>query len=356
MRAKSLVSGHLLRQRRPQLIGLLLLALVLQVSAGVGMSYVAGFSQVHTVLTHWSAPWLAVMVGAIVVSFIGYFWAYRGIYRVEQGPRLRRGQMIAVVAGGFGGFLAHGGSALDDYALRAAGTDKRDAKNRVSALAGMEHGVLGVIGTVAGIVVLAEGRAAPPADFSLPWAAIPIPGFALAFWLAERYRDRFHERPGLSGKVGVFLDSIHLNRLLFLRPRRHGPAVLGMMGYWLTDAFAMWAALEAFGYTMNAAALFIGYATGMVFTRRTGPLGGAGVLEVVLPVTIWVSGAPLPVAVVSVFVYRIVTLWLPMPFGLASLGTLREMGKPGTPGAEQPASSTEPALTHHRTDQVSSKN
>jgi uncharacterized membrane protein YbhN (UPF0104 family) len=338
-----------LAQRRSRLSALLLLAAVVEVAAAVGMAYVAGFSEVRAVLGRWSAPWLAVVVGAIVISFVGYYWAYRGIYRVEQGPRLRRRQMIAVVTGGFGGFLAHGGSALDDYALRAAGADERDARNRVSALAGMEHGVLAVIGTVAGIVVLAEGRGAPPADFSLPWAVIPIPGFALAFWLAERYREKFHGRPGWRGNVGVFLDSIHLNRELFLRPQEHGPAVLGMLVFWLTDAFAMWASLEAFGFTMNAAALFIGYATGMVFTRRTGPLGGAGILMVVLPVTIWYSGGamPLATAVVGVFVYRVVTLWLPMPFAFASLPTLRDMGEPGTPGAEDAASSDEPALGHH---------
>jgi len=38
-----------------------------------------------------------------------------------------------------------------------------------------------------------------------------------------------------------------------------------------------------FGFRMNAAALFVGFATGMVFTRRTGPLAGAGVLALVLP-------------------------------------------------------------------------
>jgi uncharacterized membrane protein YbhN (UPF0104 family) len=203
-----------------------------------------------------------------------------------------------------------------------------------------------VLGTAAGIVVLVQGLAKPPPDFSLPWSVIPIPGFALAFWLAARYRARLRDRGGWRGKMGVFLDSIHLNRLLFLHPREHGPAVLGMASFWIADAFVMWAALQAFGLQMNAAAMFIGYATGMVFTRRTGPLGGAGVLMVVLPVTIWYSGAPMAVAVVAVFVYRVLTLWLPMPFSFAVLPTLRRMGEPGVPQAEDEADTDEPAMRH----------
>lgn len=323
---------------------LLVLAAVLQIAAAVGMAYVAGFPQIWHTVQHVSWVWLGVLAATIVVSFVGYYIAYHGIYHVEDGPELTRREMVAVVAGGFGGFLAHGGSALDDYALRAAGSDERDASVRVSALAGMEHGVLAVIGTAAGIVVLAQGLSAPPLDFSLPWSVIPIPGFALAFWLAERYREQLRDRPGWRGKVAVFLDSIHLNRLLFLRPSQHGPAVLGMTLFWLADACAVWAALAAFGFQMNPAAMFIGYATGMVFTRRTGPLGGAGVLMVVLPTTIWYSGAPMAVAVVGVFAYRVLSLWLPMPSALASLGTLRAMGAGRTPGAEQTAESSEPSL------------
>jgi uncharacterized membrane protein YbhN (UPF0104 family) len=142
--------------------------------------------------------------------------------------------------------------------------------------------------------------------------------------------------------VGVFLDSIHLNRLLFLHPREHGPAVLGMAFFWIADAFVMWAALQAFGFEMDPAPMFIGYATGMVFTRRTGPLGGAGVLMVVLPVTVWYSGAPMATAVVGILVYRVVSLWLPMPFALGTLKTLRAMGETG--GSAQPSESREPAL------------
>ena len=48
-------------------------------------------------------------------------------------------------------------------------------------------------------------------------------------------------------------------------------------------------------------------------------------LALVLPLTIWVSGAPLAVAVAGVFVYRVLALLLPMPVSLAALPTLRMM-------------------------------
>lgn len=331
--------------RKWAVLGLLAgLMAILDVAGAVGMAYVAGFTEIQTALGNVVLPWFGATAGGIVVSFVGYFFAYRGIYHVEDGPRLAFRQMVAVVIGGFGGFLAHGGAALDDYALRAAGSDERDSSVRVSTLAGMEHGVLGVLGTGAGITVLVLGLSAPPSDFSIPWSVIPLPGFAVAFWLAERYRGRFHGKSGWRSKLATFLDSIHLNRLLFLRPRDHAPAVLGMAVFWIGDAFAMWSALRGFGFGMEAAALFIGFATGMVFTRRTGPLAGAGVLMVVLPVTIWYSGSPLAIAVVGVFAYRVISVWLPMPFAFASLPTLRSMGESGTPHAEDHAESDEPAL------------
>ena len=42
---------------------------------------------------------------------------------------------------------------------------------------------------------------------------------------------------------------------------------------------------------------------------------------------LWYSGAPLAAAVVGVFAYRILVLWLPLPVALASLPTLRTMGE-----------------------------
>jgi hypothetical protein len=276
--------------------------------------------------------------------FAAWSRAYRGIFRVDGGPTLPRRQMRAVVAAAFGGFLAHGGGALDQYALQAAGADEDEAKARVAALAGLEHGILAIGGCAAAIAVLVSGRGQPPMDFTLPWAVIPIPGFLIGFWAAGRYGDRFRHRVGWRGKLGTFLDSIRIIRVLFTRPLRWGSALCGMALFWAADALATWAGLAMFGYQMNAATLFVGFATGMVFTRRTGPLAGAGVLALILPLTIWVSGAPLAVAVAGVFVYRVLALLLPMPVSLAALPTLRKMARQPASQVRGPGGVNEPAL------------
>jgi hypothetical protein len=322
------------------------LATLLEVAAGTGLAYLAGFSRVQAVLSAFHWGWLLALAAALLVSFGGYYGAYQGIFRVERGPTLARGQMYAVVAAGFGGFLAHGGGVLDEYALRAAGADERDAKARAAGLAGMEHGVLAIGGCGCAIAVLAAGFLRPAPGYTLPWAIIPVPGFLIAFWLAERTRDRFAGRAGWRRFVGTFLESIHLVRVLFAHPLRWGWAVLGMALFWAADAFAAWAGLAAFGVAMNPASLFVGFATGMVFTRRTGPLAGAGILALVLPLTFWVSGAPFAAAIVGVFVYRIMALWLPMPGSVAVLATLREMGKPAPPAAGKGNRSEFTAITH----------
>jgi hypothetical protein len=337
-----------LRRRGSVVAGLVVVAVLLELAAGTGLAYLAGWLKVRAVIGDVNWTWLAVLAGALLISFVGYYYAYQGIFRVEGGPGLPRREMYAVVAAGFGGFLAHGGGALDQYALQTAGADERQAKVRVAGLAGLEHGVMSIGGTAAAIIVLASGLGAPPLDFSIPWAVLPIPGFLIGFWAAERYRDRFAGRTGWRGKVGTFLESIHVIRVLFAHPLKWGTAVLGMALFWAADAFAAWAGLAAFGFHMNGAELFLGFATGMVVTRRTGPLAGAGVLALVLPLTMWVSGASFALAIVGMFAYRILALLLPLPVSLASLSTLRAMGDRPAAQAPETAADKEPALRTER--------
>jgi uncharacterized membrane protein YbhN (UPF0104 family) len=345
MRPSPRLSVHYLDRRGTQLGLLAAVTALLQLAAGTGLAYTVGFSRVAGVIQKPEPRYLLPLLAALVVSFVGYYFAYRGIYRIEGGPDLPGSHMRAVVTAGFGGFLAHGGSALDAYALQAAGSDERDAKVRVTCLGGMEHGILSLIGTAAAIAVLAAGYPKPPLDFTLPWAVLPVPGFLLAFWLAERYRDRLREAPGWRGKVGIFCDAIHLVRVTFRHPVRWAGVLLGLTAFWLAECLAGWAGVAFFGFHMNWARFVIGFGTGMVFTRRTGPFAGAGVLELVLPLSLWASGAPLPVAILGLFLYRAVSIWLPMPLALGRLRTLRQMGEgrvPGTRGTASPPG--EPAL------------
>lgn len=301
-----------------------LVAVLLEVAAGTGLAYVAGFGAVRAALAHVDWTWVAALCGSLGVSCLGYYHAYLAIFTVRGGPRLPRAQLWAVTVVGFGGFLAHGGGKIDQLALEAAGADQADARARVAALAGLEQGTLAIGGCATAIAVLAAG-ADIPASFTVPWAVVPVPAFAVAFWAARRYRHRFGRHPGWRGLAGTFLEAVYLIRELFVVPRRWAWGWLGMALFWAADGFAVWAGLAAFGFRMDGAALFVGFATGMVFTRRIGPLAGAGVLTLVLPVMIWTCGAPLAVAVTGVFVYRVLAFWVPMPLSLAALPALRKL-------------------------------
>jgi hypothetical protein len=325
-----------LHRRWPALAGLMAVATLLEVAAAAGLAFLAGFGDVRAVLGDFDGVWLIALAAALGASFIGYYYAYRGTFRVEGGPTMSPRQLRAVVAAGFGGFLALGGGVLDQYALECAGAGKEEAKVRAAGLAGLEQGVLAIGGCASAIAVLCLGFIRPNPTYTLPWAILPVPGFLLAFWAAERYRDRFSGASGWRGKLGIFLDSIHMVRVLFTHPLEWGGAVLGMAVFWVADAAAAWAGIAAFGLQMNPASLFVGFATGMVFTRRTGPLAGAGVLALLLPVTIWVSGAPFAVAIVGVFTYRLLALWLPMPVSLAVIPTLQQMGRRPVARATRP--------------------
>lgn len=322
--------------RRLELAGLIATAGLLDVAAGTGLSYVAGFGEVRSVLSRVDWTWLAAMAGALCVSFAGYHAAYRGIYRAEGGFRLPRGRLLAVVMAGFSGFFAHGGRTPDDLALQQAGADPRESYVRAGTLGGMEQGVLALFGCAAALVVLLRGLAVPAADVTWPWAIIPVPAAALVLWAAGRYASRLRDGPGWRGHVSVLLDSVLLATALFRSPLRHRSALGGMLTFWAAEIFAVWAGLAAFGLTMDGPALVCGFCTGMVFTRRVTPLAGAGTMTLILPVTIWTCGAPLPVAVAGTFAYRALTLWLPMPFALVSLPSLRRLSKQALPGEAGP--------------------
>ncbi|HET7013294.1 MAG TPA: hypothetical protein VFI65_05260 [Streptosporangiaceae bacterium] len=320
------LSGHHIERGWRALGILLAVASLLELAAALGLASIAGFSQVAAVLGHFDWHWLLVLPAAWTVSYVGYYHAYRGIFRVRSGPQMRRRVVAAVALAGFGGFLAYRGGSLDGWALRAAGASEADAKVRVAALAGLEQGALALAGCGVAVTVLLTRLPGVPASATLAWALAPVPGLLIAFWLADRRcAGRLTGDSGWRSIMCTFLGSILMIKELFWHPLRWGSAIVGMTVFWLADAVAAWAGLAAFGYGMNAAALFIGFASGMVFSRRVGPLAGAGILALVLPLTISYCGAPLATAVAGVFAYRILSIWLQAPSWIAALPALRKI-------------------------------
>jgi len=320
------LSGHQIERGWRALALLLVLASLLELAACAGLAYVAGFAHLRMALAHFSAQWLLVPPAAWSLSYVGYFFAYGGIFRVQAGPEVPWRVVAAVALAGFGGFLAYGGGSLDGYALRTAGAADSDAKVRVAGLAALEQGALAILGCGVSIAVLFARVRGVPASATVPWAVAPIPGFLIAFWLADRYMDRFAGPNRWRALIGTLLGSVRVIWDLFAKPLRWGPAIVGMIVFWAADAVAAWAGLASFGLHMNVAALFIGFASGMLFTRRTGPLAGAGILALLLPLTISYCGAPFATAIAGVFAYRLLSIWVPAPASLAILPTLRRIG------------------------------
>jgi uncharacterized membrane protein YbhN (UPF0104 family) len=330
-----------------RLLLLTMLAAVLYLGAGIGLASIAGFDDVWQAVHHPHWPWLLLSLVLVVLAFAGYYFGYRGIGKVEDGPDdLSHADRLAVVAAGFGGFLAHGGTGLDRVVMRAAGGSKREAKVRVTLLGGLEHLILAIPCSAAAIVLLVEGRGKPPLDFTLPWALGPAIGFGIALWAAERYRDPWRRRKGWRAKASIVLDSAHLIGAMFLSPVRYARAIAGMLLYWLGDMWALWAAMAAFGFRMHGPTLMVAFGTAMIVTRRTGPLGGAGILDAALAATLWYCGAPWVAAVLGTFSYRFFAIWLPQPLSFLMLPRLRRLVRSLDP--EAPASgrkkSREPAL------------
>jgi uncharacterized membrane protein YbhN (UPF0104 family) len=309
----------------PQKLTLLVaVAAALAAAALAGLAWVVGFGKVLRALVHPSWPWLAVALVGELVAYLGYTAAYREVARTEDGAELDVPKAAALVAAGFGVFVHGGGFALDREALKRAGLSEREARRRVLGLGALEYAVLAPATLVAGIVVLLKHQSVS-ASLTLPWiVAVPVGG-ALAL-IGLRFKERVRRWPYVGRPLDHSLHSLELVLGLLRSPREHGLALLGTIAYWGGDMFCLWSTLHAFSaHTPPVAQLIVGYATGYALTRRALPLGGAGVVETLLPFSLGWVGIALAPALLAVFTYRLINLWLPIVPALVGLPTLRRL-------------------------------
>lgn len=292
-------------------------AAVLAVSAIVGIAWSVGFREEVARLTSPRWPWLLAALGGELVAYLGYIAAYREVARAEDGAELAVPKAAALVAAGFGAFAHAGGFALDRAALQRAGMSEREAGRRVRGLGALEYAALAPATMVAAILVVLWHRNVST-SLTLPWI-IGVPVGAVIALTALRLKRAIRSWPVIGKPLAHGLDSLSLVLTLLTSPR-HALATLGTVAYWGGDIFCLWAALQAFSAnTPPIAPLVVAYSTGYALTRRALPLGGAGIVEALLPFALgWLKVGLVP-ALAAVIVYRLINLWLPIVPALLGL-------------------------------------
>jgi uncharacterized membrane protein YbhN (UPF0104 family) len=300
---------------------------VLTFGAFTGLAWWAGFVRVYHVFTHVHWWWAAVALGAEVVSYLGYVVAYREVARAEEGAELDLSSTAAAVATGFGVFVASGGFALDEAVLRSAGVPDREARSRVLGLGALEYVVLAPAAMGAALYIAVFARPDIDPALTFPWiVGVPL-GFAAAAVLMW-HRKRLNLRSGRRRHLANALEALNLVRSMALKPFPYWLAFAGIALYWIGDIACLWAALHVFFQEPPPLAILVlGYATGYALTRRTLPLGGAGVVDTLLPLALVWLGIAFAPAVVAVVLYRFMNLWLPMIPALAGLPTLKQISR-----------------------------
>jgi uncharacterized membrane protein YbhN (UPF0104 family) len=280
--------------------------------AGVAVLAIAratGADAIGRAFDRFEPPWVALVAGASLLTYPAYALAYRSIASIHGHAPMALPLVARVVVAGFGPFSLSGGFGIDQQALQALHEDERSARVRVVALGVLEWAVLAPLTCVVSIVLLAQGANILP-SLLWPWAiAVPL-GFGFGLWASVPGRiDRISRVGGKHREwLAQALEGVGVLHELIRRPRRYLVAWLGTALYWAADIGAFYGALRVFGLEPGAGKVIIAYATGYAATRRSLPLGGAGVTEVLMTYSLYWVREPLAPALAAVLVYRVFNL------------------------------------------------
>lgn len=315
--------------------------LALEAGALGGLVFWAGWRQIVHAVSVDNGGWFGLCVGGQIVAYLGYAMALRAVAEVDRGVRLTFPVSLAVVSVGFGPMFSantSGGFSVDYVTLREAGMGPRRALQRVLAISALEYAVLAPIVAVFAVLLFFGLDGSAPADLTLPWLAV-VPGALGAWWLTNPGRGnrfRYRSRRGLAFRgLAHTVAALAVLRMLCVEWRHYGWAFVGAAVYWGGDIVTFWAALHVFDVHLSLAVLVVAYGTGWALTRRSLPLGGPGVVEVLLAWALTWFHVQFAPAAAGVVAYRLFNFWLALlpaaavfPFGKRLERQLRRHDSP----------------------------
>jgi uncharacterized membrane protein YbhN (UPF0104 family) len=274
--------------------------------AVIVVASVSGVS-LNRVFSGFRPGWIVVIAVAEAASFLPYMVAYRQMMVVSGLTPPSLSVIITVVLTGFGPFVVGGGFGLDQAVLTEVYGDRQTARVQVVGLIALEWAVLAPCACLSAIVLLIGG-ADVMGSLLWPWALCVPAGFALGLWLTAPGRSLSTARR-FSSVAGV-LDGVGMLHQFVAAPGRTLPAWLSMALYWAAEIVALDAALRVFGLHLSPVRVVLAYGTGYVVTRRSLPLAGAAITEVLLTFALHWLGAALGPALAAVVTYRLFNLLL----------------------------------------------
>ena len=297
--------------RRPRIA--LLLSVLIAVGTVVAIALSDRPRALWDTLAHIQPVWLLAALGAELAAYVGYVVAYRSTILDAGRPRLALLLTLQLVVAGFGPFVPMGGFAFDRIALRTAHHSRRSARIQVLGLGVLEYLLLAPAAWVCALILLLASRPASPL-LTLPWILAVPPGFLLGWWSTRpRILEYFARSNGrLRRWIGDLLTGVGILRSVVLRPLERPWALLGMAIYWAAELACLGFALRCFGVAIPVPALVVAYATGYAASRRSLPLGGAGITEALLTLSLIAVHVEAAHALFAVVAYRTINFLAPM--------------------------------------------
>jgi uncharacterized membrane protein YbhN (UPF0104 family) len=290
-----------------------MLAFAVAALAVLAIAAASGFAQFGHAFSRPSSGWLALAAAGALMGVVAYAMAYRTLVRFEEGPRLPFSLVLQMVIVGFGPFVPAGGFAMDKRALQRLDDEPPDPTVRVLGLGAIEWAILAPVAWASAVALLVTGDSRPMPSLLWPWIlAVPI-GFAVGLWLASPERtERISARGGrVPRALGRALRGVGVLRSLAAGVAGCWLVWVGMTLYWVLEIASLYAAARFIGLSINIGEVILAYATGYALTRRSMPLGGAGVTEALMTFSLHWIGQSVSSALATVVIYRIFNFVLP---------------------------------------------